>query len=141
MFHSIALIQRERESSHVFSLCMVVPRLTTNLWWLALQLATNLSLFEFHRKFLSTCKDLRVVWTKNTSRWKSLVSKFKHGGLGCNRCCFEKCTHSESSKTKPAKTKWEKKKWSNSQIHKHRGPARTCLWDTSFMDYHKKCII
>ena len=39
------------------------------------QLMTNLSLFKFHCMFLSTCKDLQVVWTQNTSQWKSSVSK------------------------------------------------------------------
>ena len=52
-------------------LCLVWLPTCDGLWWLA----TNLSLFKFHRKFLSTCEDLRVVWTRNTSRWKSLVSK------------------------------------------------------------------
>ena len=36
-------------------------------------LATNSSLFKFHRNFFSTCESLRVVWTQNTSRCKSFL--------------------------------------------------------------------
>ena len=67
-----ALIKRERKSSQVFAcacLCLVWPPTCDDLWWLA----TNLSLFKFHRKFFSTCESLRVVWTQNTSRCESFL--------------------------------------------------------------------
>ena len=68
----IKMLKRERKSSQVFAcacLCLVWPPTCDDLWWLA----TNLSLFKFHRKFFSTCESLRIVWTQNTSRCKSFL--------------------------------------------------------------------
>ena len=47
--------------------------------------------------------NLRVVWTQNTSRWKSLVLKLNMAAS--DEVDVESNTHSESSKAKPAKTK------------------------------------
>ena len=68
---------------------MFVPRLTANLRWLVVACA-SLRLIRACSNFIATCEDLRVVWTQNTSRWKSFVSKlYIHGDLGWSRYCFE----------------------------------------------------
>ena len=120
----------ERKSSQVFSLCMqfFLVWLTNcdGLWGLA----TNLKLFKIHRNFHSTCEDIRVVWTKNTSWWKvsryDFSIKTKHGGLGWSKCCFESKQHSQRNHAAkpnwPIKTKWGRgwrEKRRNRQIRKY----------------------